>query len=258
MAPYWKAVVFGLVASLVLALATWAVSVAKRDVSIVDGVWSLLILSAGVAYYFALPEHGPRAPWLLLLAALWALRLSIYITWRNRGAPEDRRYQAIRARNQPGFAWKSVYLVFGLQAVLAWMVSSPLLAGVASPAPLGWLDALGAAVVLSGLACESLADWQLARFKARSSAAVMDRGLWRYSRHPNYFGEFCVWWGFFLIALSAGGWPTIASPLLMTWLLLNVSGVVLLEEDLRGRKPEYRDYVERTNAFFPGPRRGTS
>jgi steroid 5-alpha reductase family enzyme len=258
MDAYWKAVLLGLAASLVLALATWVVSVAKRDVSIVDGVWSLLILSAGGAYYFALPEHGPRAPWLLLLAALWALRLSIYITWRNRGAPEDRRYQAIRARNQPGFAWKSAYLVFGLQAVLAWMVSSPLLAGIASPAPLGWLDALGVALIVVGVLCETVADCQLARFKTRSSGGVMDRGLWRYSRHPNYFGEFCVWWGFFLIACSAGGWPTIASPLLMTWLLLNVSGVALLEEDLRGRKPEYRDYVERTNAFFPGPRRGTS
>jgi steroid 5-alpha reductase family enzyme len=257
---HWKAVLCGLVASLVLALATWAVSLAKRDASIVDSVWGLLILFAGAAYYLALAEHGPRAPWLLLLAALWALRLSAYITWRNWGAPEDRRYRAIRARNEPGFAWKSAYLVFGLQAALAWMVSAPLLAGIASPAPLGWLDALGAGVVVLGIFYESLADWQLARFKAKrmtAHSAVLDRGLWRYSRHPNYFGEFCVWWGFFLIALSAGGWPTIASPLLMSWLLLKVSGVALLEADLRGRKPEYREYVERTNAFFPGPRRGT-
>ena len=232
--------------TLAIALATWAVSIVKRDVSIVDSVWAPMILASGVV------QGGE--PWLLALAALWALRLTGYITWRNWGEPEDRRYQAIRARNEPGFAWKSLYLVFGLQALLAWIVSVPL----ATPAvPLGWLGAAGAALAVFGVCFEALADWQVARWRAVRGAqrGVLDEGLWRYSRHPNYFGEFCVWWGFGLVALGAGAWWALVSPLLMTFLLLKVSGVALLEKDLSARKPAYADYVRRTNAFFPGPRR---
>ena len=250
------AAVAGLTVSLALGAAAWLVSLAKRDVSIVDSVWSWLILGAGLAYFFALP-NAAGALGVLLLAMLWALRLSAYITWRNWGEPEDRRYQAIRARNEPGFAFKSLYLVFGLQSLLAWIASLPLLATALAPASHPGLKAAGMAVVAAGLLFEAIADWQLARFKARHARAehVMDRGLWRYTRHPNYFGEFCVWWGFFLIGLACGGWWSIVSPILMTVLLLKVSGVGLLEKDLRGRKPGYLEYVRRTNTFFPGPRR---
>jgi steroid 5-alpha reductase family enzyme len=236
----------GLAVTLAIAIATWAVSVAKRDASIVDSVWAPMILASGVV-------QGGN-PWVLALAALWALRLTAYITWRNWGEPEDRRYQAIRARNQPGFAWKSLYLVFGLQAVLAWIVS---LALAAPAAPPGWLGAAGAGLVLFGIAFEAIADWQVARWRANRGAegGVLDEGLWRYSRHPNYFGEFCVWWGFGLVALGAGAWWALVSPVLMTVLLLKVSGVALLEKDLSVRKPAYADYMRRTNAFFPGPRR---
>jgi steroid 5-alpha reductase family enzyme len=244
----------GLAAACALAVVTWLVSLAKADVSIVDSVWGLLILLAGSVYAVMLPETGPRAPWVLSLAALWAARLSGYITWRNWGEAEDRRYQDIRARNQPHFAVKSLYLVFILQAVLAAIVSLPLLAALAGTRPPWWLDAVGIAVVVSGLAFETAGDWQLARFKGdpANRGKVMDTGLWRYTRHPNYFGEFCVWWGFFLIALAAGGWWAVASPLLMSVLLLKVSGVTLLEKDLTERRPAYRDYIARTNAFFPG------
>ena len=245
----------GLAAIFALAFATWVVSFVKRDVSIVDSAWSLLIALAGFVYAAKLPATGPRKVVVLALAGLWAVRLAGYITRRNRGEAEDRRYQDIRARNEPHFEWKSLYLVFGLQAVLAWIVSMPLLAAQVSPRALTWIDALGAAVVVFGLAFESAGDWQLARFKAAagSHGKVMDRGLWRYTRHPNYFGEFCVWWGFYLIALSAGGWWTVVSPLLMSVLLLKVSGVTLLEKDIGERRPAYRDYMARTNAFFPGP-----
>jgi steroid 5-alpha reductase family enzyme len=239
---------------LALAFVTWLVSLAKKDVSIVDGAWSMLILLGTVAYVIALPEPGTRTLWVMALAALWAIRLAGYIIWRNWGEPEDRRYQDIRARNQPHFEWKSLYLVFALQAALAWIVSLSLLAALSGTLIWGWLDTFGAAVVLFGLALETVGDIQLANFKAcpENHNRVMDTGLWRYTRHPNYFGEFCVWWGFYLMALSAGGWWAVVSPLLMSVLLLKVSGVTLLEKDMAHRRPAYREYVARTNAFFPG------
>jgi len=144
-----------------------------------------------------------------------------------------------------------------LQAVLAWLISAPLAAAIVSAAPIGVIDVIGAALAVFGIAFETFADAQLARFKAKPANAgrVMDSGLWRYTRHPNYFGEFCVWWGLYAIALAAGAWWTVFSPVLMTVLLLKVSGVALLEKDIGERRPAYRDYVARTNAFFPGPPR---
>ena len=208
-------------------------------------------------YSAASPVFEARALLVLLLVAVWALRLSVYLAARNWNAPEDHRYRSIRERNEPGFAWKSIYLVFGLQAVLAWLISAPIAASIASAAPIDALDAIGAVLTVFGIAFETLADAQLARFKAEPANAgrVMDSGLWRYTRHPNYFGEFCVWWGLYGIALGAGAWWTLFSPLLMTVLLLRVSGVALLEKDIGERRPAYRNYAARTNAFFPGPPR---
>lgn len=255
--PMLLSLLSGLVALLAVAFCTWAVSLAKRDVSIVDSVWSVMILLAGVVYAALAPNLNERAGLVLALTALWAVRLAAYITWRNWGEGEDHRYQTIRARNEPNFEWKSLYLVFVLQAVLAWIVSLSLLAAITSARPWSWLDTLGVAVVLFGIAFETVGDAQLAAFKStlENRGKVMDRGLWRYTRHPNYFGEFCVWWGFYLMALSAGGWWAIVSPLMMSVLLLKVSGVALLEKDIGERRPAYRDYVARTNAFFPGPPR---
>jgi steroid 5-alpha reductase family enzyme len=239
-----------------LALVAWAVATARRNAGLVDIFWSLfLLLAAGV---FALRAEPGLRGWLVLaLTAAWALRLSAYLAARNWNAPEDRRYRAIRARNEPGFAWKSLYLVFGLQAVLAWLISAPLAAAIAATGPLGALDWAGIALAAFGIAYESVADQQLARFRADPASAgrVLDRGLWRYSRHPNYFGEFCVWWGLYLVAAGAGAWWTLFSPLLMSVLLLRISGVTLLEKDIGERRPAYRDYVRRTRAFFPGPQR---
>jgi steroid 5-alpha reductase family enzyme len=248
----------GLPAIAILVIAAWAVSVRRCDVSIVDSLWPLLFLAAAATYRATVPVPGPRASIILLLVGLWALRLSTYLTWRNWGEPEDRRYRAIRARNEPGFAVKSLYLIFGLQGLLAWIISLPLLAAIAAPAGLNALDYVGSALWALGFGFETVADWQLARFKsvAENRGRVMDRGLWRYTRHPNYFGDFCVWWGLYLIALAAGGWWSILGPALMSVLLLRVSGVALLEKDIGERRPAYRDYVLRTNAFFPGaPRR---
>jgi len=239
-----------------LALVAWAVATARRNAGLVDVFWSLFLLLAA-AIFALLAEPGARGWLTLALTTAWALRLSAYLAARNWNAPEDHRYRAIRARNEPGFAWKSLYLVFGLQAVLAWLISAPLAAAIANPSPLTALDWAGAALAALGIVYESVADLQLARFKADATNAggVMDRGLWRYSRHPNYFGEFCVWWGLYLIAAGAGGWWTLFSPLLMSVLLLRVSGVTLLEKDIGERRPAYRDYARRTRAFFPGPLR---
>jgi steroid 5-alpha reductase family enzyme len=247
----------GLAPIAVAAFLTWLLSVSKQNVSIVDSLWSLLFLFAAIAYALAAPGLGPRSILVLVLVALWAMRLSIYITRRNWGAAEDRRYQAIRARNQPNFALKSLYLVFALQAILAWIVSLPLYAAITNDSRLGMLDLAGSFLWVLGFCFEAIGDWQLARFKAvaQNHGRVMDRGLWRYTRHPNYFGEFLLWWGFYLIALAAGGWWSIPGPLLMSVLLLRVSGVTLLEKDIGERRPAYADYKQRTNAFFPGPPR---
>ncbi len=249
----------GWAAMLALAVATWIVSIVKRDVSIVDSVWSVLIVLGAFTFLAALPAPGPRAAWLTCLAALWAVRLAGYITWRNWGEPEDHRYQAIRARNEPHFALKSLWFVFFLQGVLAAIVALPLQAAYASDAPVNALDAVGIAVAAFGIVFEAVGDRQLARFRAdpENRDRVMDRGLWRYTRHPNYFGEFCTWWGFWLIALAAGAWWSVVSPLLMSVLLLRVSGVALLEKDIGIRRPAYRDYVARTSAFLPRPPRQT-
>jgi steroid 5-alpha reductase family enzyme len=237
---------------------TWLVSVQQRNVTIVDTLWSLMFVIAAFAYAAASTPLGPRAQLLLVLVSIWGVRLALYLGRRTLGHEEDRRYQKIRRRNEPGFTWKSLYLVFGLQAVLAWIISLPLLGGiVGDESPLGVLDYAGAALWAVGLYFEAVGDWQLARFKAdpANSGAVMDRGLWGLTRHPNYFGDFCVWWGFGLIALSAGAWWALVGPALMSVLLLRVSGVTLLERDIGKRRPGYAEYIRRTNAFFPGPRK---
>ena len=249
---------YGLPAMLAMGIVAWAVATARHNAGLVDIFWSLFFVSGAAVYAGLGTERGLRAGVLITLLLAWAVRLAGHLALRNWNAPEDHRYREIRARNEPGFAWKSLYLVFGLQAVLAWIIAAPLAAALHSPEPLHALGIAGAVLALFGIGFESIADAQLAAFKADAAngKSVMDRGLWRYSRHPNYFGEFCTWWGFYLLAADGGGAWTIFSPLLMSLLLLRVSGVTLLEKDIGERRPGYREYVARTNEFFPGPRRG--
>lgn len=247
----------GLLIAMAAAVPVWAASVPLRDASLADRAWPFFIAAPAAFYVWRLGGGDPRQLAMLALVLLWAVRLGLHITVRNWGHGEDRRYQAIRARNQPHFALKSLWLVFLLQAALAWIVGLPLLAVSGGAGWTAW-DTLGAAVALGGWATEAIADAQLSRFKRDPGhhGRVMDRGLWRYSRHPNYFGEACFWWGIGLMGLAGGGWAgawCLASPVLMTFLLLRVSGVALLEKDIGERRPAYRDYIERTSAFIPWP-----
>ncbi len=254
--PYLNA----LAAILAVGVASWLVSVAKKDVSFVDSLWSLFFLVAAAVFAMEAASLSARGTLVLALVAIWALRLSLHITVRNWGESEDYRYQTIRKNNEPGFAFKSLYIVFGLQGVLAWLIALPLLPAITSDAALNVLDIAAVLLWLVGFVFEAGGDYQLARFKARedSKGRVLDTGLWRYTRHPNYFGDFCIWWSFYLFAVASGGWWSIASPLLMSFLLLKVSGVAMLESTISERRPEYANYIRRTNAFFPGPRKTTS
>lgn len=237
---------------LAFGLLGWLVSLARQKVSHVDSMWSLFFLLASVVFAgFALPE-SLRGQVVLVLVFVWSVRLSGFITWRNKGH-EDHRYETIRENNQPGFWFKSVYIVFGLQAVLAWLIAFALWPAITADTPIQLFDFLAAWLSGFGIFFEMVADWQLASFKAKpeNDGKVMDRGLWRYSRHPNYFGECCVWWGFYLFAFSTGAWWTILSPAIMTVLLLKVSGVSLLESTIVERRPAYADYIKRTSAFIP-------
>jgi steroid 5-alpha reductase family enzyme len=255
----WQLYLYGLYAMLAFGFVGWLISLYRNNVTHVDSMWSLFFVVAGFSYASQMADLNTRSLIVLSLLTLWAVRLCVYLTWRNWGPHEDHRYAAIRSNNSPGFAFKSIYIVFGLQAVLAWIVSLPLLGALNSAAPMNILDIIGIVLLCFGLVWETVADWQLSIFKAnpQNKSKVLNSGVWRYSRHPNYFGESCVWWGFYLIALAAGAWWAIPSALLMTFLLLKVSGVSLLEQDISERRPQYADYIRTTNAFIPGRPKAT-
>ncbi len=247
--------VSGLYAILVLAALTWLASVIKRDVSIVDSIWSVMIFASAFVYSSSVEPYWNRSSLVLTLVLLWALRLNLYITWRNWGEPEDARYQAIRRKYEPHFALKSLGIIFVFQALLAWIISMPLWVALTVPFKFSLFDILAVTLWTIGMLFESVGDWQLARFMTNPAnrGKVMNRGLWRYTRHPNYFGECLIWWGFFLFVIPTGAWWSILSPVLLTFLLLKFSGVTMLEETIVDRRPAYREYIASTNAFIPGP-----
>lgn len=240
-----------------LMLIVWLASVALRDASIIDPFWGLGFVMLAWSSWWQAEDSGGRAFLLVLLTSIWGVRLAVYLTWRNWGQDEDRRYRAMREKHGARFKWISLFTVFGLQALLLWIIALPLQAAIDTQRmlPLRWPDAIGFVLWLVGMFFESVGDWQLSRFQANpaNQGKVLDRGLWRYTRHPNYFGDFCVWWGIYLIAAFGGTWWTIISPLLMSFLLLKVSGVSLLEKDISDRRPDYQRYQMRTSAFFPLP-----
>ena len=235
---------------------TWGLSVRARDASLADIAWGLCFVAIAAVCSAAGPGAGDRSLLMLVLVAAWGLRLAAYVAWRHDG--EDRRYAAMRRKYGEGFAGRSLWSVFGTQALVAWIVSAPLQVAAtdAGPSAIGLVGIVGAVVCLGGLGCEAVADLQLARFLRTKNAsdAVMDGGLWRYSRHPNYFGDALFWWGIWLIAVETGSaWWTAIGPAAMTFFLLRVSGVALTERTIASRRPGYAEYVERTSAFVPLP-----
>ncbi len=241
--------------------AAWAVSLPIRKTSIADILWGPGFVLANWVYFASTPIGHTARHWLIsLLVTVWGLRLSLHILWRNWGKPEDLRYARWRHEHGTRWWWYSYFQTFLLQGMLIWIISAPLLVahlGVHSSG-LTTLDVLGAMLWGIGFFFESVGDLQLARFRANPANRdrVLDQGLWRYTRHPNYFGDAVQWWGYYLIAAASGGWWTVFSPLLMTVLLLRVSGVALLERTLQETKPRYKEYVRSTSSFFPWvPRR---
>ena len=246
-----------LAAVLLMHSLVWLVSLAKRDVSIVDLFWGVgFALIAWLSGFAAAPT--PLGWLLIAMVTVWALRLSGYLTWRNWGEPEDRRYAAMRQNWGPIFPLASLLIVFVLQAVLTWIVALPVQTAILRGGEIGLFAIAGLTIYLAGLFFESVGDYQLARFKAdpANRGRVLDTGLWRYTRHPNYFGDFLVWWGIYLVSLQAGFvWWMLIGPVVMSILLMRVSGVTLLEKSLSQRLDAYGDYARRTNAFFPWPPR---
>ena len=251
-------IVWNLAAVMALMLGGWLISITRRNVNIVDSLWGMGFFLIAWLTFFLSDGFWTRKLLIAVLVSLWGIRLSAYLSWRNWGKGEDPRYGLWREKSGDRFWLVSLVKVFILQALFLWVISIVLQVGqmAATPDSLTWLDITGMVVWAIGLAFESLADWQLARFKMdpANKGQVMDRGLWAYSRHPNYFGEFLVWWGMYLIALATpNGWWTILSPAIVTAVLLKMTGIPLTEQQLVKKRPGYSDYIKRTSAFFPWP-----
>jgi steroid 5-alpha reductase family enzyme len=249
-------------AALVFALVTalWIASVRRTDASIIDPWWSMLFLLV-TANTVRATGMTPAKTVLLGIVALWALRLWLHLLLRSRGRPEDPRYAAFRRKyGEARYWWVSYFQVFLLQGALALIIAAPLVLAAASPPPdpVGAGTIIGTMVFAVGLAIEVAADAQLDAFRRDPSrrGQVLEDGLWRYSRHPNYFGEALLWWGFWLCSLDEPlGWATAFAPALMTFLLVRVSGVRLLDGHMAATRPAYRAYMRRTSAFIPRPPR---
>lgn len=234
----------------------WLVSVFIKNVSIVDMFWGFGFVLTSLVYFFSSSGLEIRRILLLAMVVIWGLRLSGYLTWRNWGKEEDYRYREFRKKyGENRYWWFSFFQVFLLQGILMWLISVPLLAGMYYGAknPLGFLDIAGILIWIIGLTFESGGDYQLARFKSnpKNKGKVLNTGFWKYTRHPNYFGDASVWWGFGLMSIAAGSFLPVLGSLLMTALIIKVSGVVMLERTLKTSKPEYQEYIEKTSAFLP-------
>lgn len=251
----FASIVLGAIVALFVAV--WLLSLPLRDASIVDIFWGLAGATAAWTVFIVSGAESNRSMILVGIVTLWGTRLALHIGVRNFGKNEDYRYQNFR-RNSPIPFWiYSLFQVFLLQGTIMWLLSFPVFVTIYADAPagFGWLDFIGIAIFVIGFLFEAIGDWQLLRFKRNpaNKGKVFDTGLWRYTRHPNYFGESLVWWGIYLIALAAGAWWTIFAPIMMTFILLKISGVSMLEKTIEERRPDYAEYKRRTSAFIPLP-----
>jgi len=250
--PLW-----GLVFAVSAGALLWLVSLRIKDASIVDIFWGPGIAGVVDIAAFMAPAAGPRASAALFLVNIWAIRLAAHLYARHQG--EDHRRADMRRLFGPRWWWLSLFQVFFLQAILIWFIPAPLVAAMLSGIPvLGWMDYAGIALAAAGMLFEAVADFQLARFRAEPSNRnrVLSRGLWAWSRHPNYFGETVMWWGFLLIGFAAAhAWWLILSPILVSVLLLQVTGVTPMEEKIAERRPAYAEYRRRVSSFIPLPPR---
>jgi steroid 5-alpha reductase family enzyme len=234
----------------------WVFSVILKNVSIVDLFWGFgFVLTAGF-YFITTDGNQIRKIILLTLVSIWGLRLSVFLAWRNYGKGEDFRYREFRKKyGENRYWWISFFQTFLLQGMLMWLISAPLLGAQYEGADrnFGILDYAGVILWTIGFIFEAGGDYQLAVFKANpaNKGKVLDTGFWKYTRHPNYFGDTAVWWGYGFISLSAGSYLPILGSLLMTALIIKVSGVALLEKSLKDQKPQYKEYIEKTSAFIP-------
>ena len=245
-------------------LVLWAISARIRDVSFIDSFWAFGMAMLAVSTWLQAEGSPDRMALITGLTLLWGLRLSLHLFTRWRTEGEDPRYRRIigHAMEKKGwsFARTALVQVFLLQGVLLFIVCLPAQLGQipAEPARIGLLGWIGCAVALTGIAFETVGDWQLRRFRADPAmkGKVLDTGLWRYTRHPNYFGDACTWWGIWLVSAETMlGLYAVVGPVLVTWLLTRLSGVPMLEHSLKKRRPGYEDYIRRTSSFFPWPPR---
>jgi len=261
--PFGLTLAITAVTLLAMMAVTFAVALKAGKHSVVDTAWGLGLALAALASLLASAGHGrPERRFLLLAASvIWGLRLAAYVTWRNHGKPEDPRYRDLLSKakgNRNAYALRSIYL---LQALILWLACLPVQAGMLERAPAGPVTVIGAVIWLGGFVFESVGDWQLARFKADpgNRGLIMDRGLWRYTRHPNYFGDACMWWGLFGIGLGSwAGLATAFAPLMMTYILTLGTGQRLTDRRMAATRPQYAEYAARTSGFIPLPPRRTT
>ena len=252
-----------LISALIIALMmgfVWLISIPLKDVSIVDSFWGIGFGLSGLGVFLLIDGMKSTSQMMMLVAVMaWSLRLGGYLFWRwSQEEEEDRRYQAMR-KNRPLFWLQSLYIVFILQGFLMWLIALPLSYALAHPhtttEPVSLLALVGFFVALAGLLIETIADWQLVRFRANPSnqGKILDTGLWARSRHPNYFGDATFWWGIWIMCCAIAPLAVyfIFAPAIMNYLIVKISGADLLDTILAKRKPGYKDYMTRTNRFIP-------